>query len=107
VVYLDGGFLRMTVNRTEFVRGGWAAEITWDELQAVKREIGRAEQWAVEVYPADSGLVNVANMRHLWLLDTAPDFAWQPDSRPRSPVASHLEPAGAAVAGPAYHGQQS
>jgi hypothetical protein len=99
VVYRDGGFLRLSVNRAELGRNGWAAEITWDELQAVKREIGRGEQWAVEVYPADSGLVNVANMRHLWLLDGAPDYAW--NSRPftsiaRRPALDHLERPGIA-----------
>lgn len=78
VLYSDGGFLRVTVIRSALGRGGrFADEITWDELQAIKRDIGRGGQWAVECFPADADLVNVSNMRHLWLLDAPPDFAWR------------------------------
>lgn len=51
--------------------------ITWDDLQRVKRDCGFGDVWAVEVYPDDSELVNVANMRHLWLMAEAPAFAWR------------------------------
>lgn len=51
--------------------------ITWDELMEVKRQIGRGEKWAVECYPADAEVVNEGNLRHLWLLDEAPPFAWR------------------------------
>jgi hypothetical protein len=30
----------------------------------------------VEVYPPDEAVVNVANIRHLWLLAEAPAYAW-------------------------------
>ena len=59
----------------------WSDGISWDELQQIKREIGRGDRWAVEVYPADSDVVNVANMRHLWLLERAPAFAWRAEAR--------------------------
>ena len=76
VVWLEESGERMSVNRTSRGKGGWEANITWDELQDCKRAIGRGEQWAVECFPPDRKLVNVANMRHLWLLDNDPQFGW-------------------------------
>lgn len=68
---------RLSVNRTEIATGGrWVDGITWDELMQVKGECGFADRWAVEVYPPDRHVVDVANIRHLWLLDCAPAFAW-------------------------------
>ena len=32
---------------------------------------------AVEVFPADDQVVNVANMRHLWVLPEPLPFAWE------------------------------
>jgi len=63
-----GDMIRMSVNRTDANLGErWADKITWDELQTLKREIGRGELEGFEVYPADSEIVNDANMRHLWI----------------------------------------
>jgi len=72
------GAQRVSINRTmiEEDTGQWVDGITWDELQEIKRQIGRGGAWAVEVYPSDESQVNVANMRHLWLLPAAPAFAW-------------------------------
>lgn len=70
------GAERVSVNRVVIAGDRWADGITWDDLQSVKREIGRGERWAVEVFPADSAVVNVANMRHLWLLPERPAYAW-------------------------------
>lgn len=39
----------------------------WDTLQAIKNEIIGAEFEAVEVFPAESRLVNMGNERHLWV----------------------------------------
>ncbi len=79
-IYNDkSGFNRLTVNRTCLKPGGsgrWEDGITWDELQQIKRLIGFGDVWAVEIYPADDELVDVANMRHLWLFPEAPPFAW-------------------------------
>lgn len=69
-------YLRMSVNRTELENdGGWKAAITWDELMAVKRGIGFADRWMTEVYPPDEEIVNVANMRQLFLV-SQPPYAW-------------------------------
>lgn len=77
----DSGFLRMTVNRCQLKGGGWADEITWNVLQEIKRDVGRGEQWAVECFPPDSEVVNVANMRHLWLIDPPP-YGWHRSTTP-------------------------
>ena len=73
------GAIRVTVNRTELDgAGGWKDGITWDELMQVKDQIGYADAWAVEVYPPGGMVVNVANMRHLWIVAERPAFAWEP-----------------------------
>jgi hypothetical protein len=75
------GAIRMSVSRTHLMDNGrWDDGISWDELQRLKREAGFGSSWAVEIYPADSEVVNVANMRHLWLLPRAPQFAWREES---------------------------
>lgn len=71
------GAQRLTVCRTKHNGKSWVPGITWDELQQIKAECGNSEVYAVEIFPAESDLVNVANMRHLWLLNKAPDFAWR------------------------------
>lgn len=70
------GTLRLTVHKLKHKNGKWLDGITWDQLQHAKRLVGYANKCAVEIYPADKDIVNVANMRHLWIVD-APDFAWR------------------------------
>ncbi len=62
---------RITVRRPSGDPG-----ISWDELQAIKAAVGFASAWAVEVFPDEAEVVNVANMRHLWLVPE-PGFAWR------------------------------
>lgn len=81
-LFLQGpapGALRLSVNRTSCDPAGerWLDGITWDELQQVKAECGFGDHWAVEIYPPDYDVVNVANVRHLFLLPEAPAFAWK------------------------------
>lgn len=78
-VYMPrGGGQQVSVNRTAITRDGeWVAAIRWDDLQQIKREIGRGEQQAVELYPADTNVVNIANIRHIWLLDAPLPFEWR------------------------------
>jgi hypothetical protein len=54
--------------------------MTFDELQAIKSAVGYGDSCAVEIYPEDSDLVNDANMRHLWVLQERPAFAWKKSS---------------------------
>jgi hypothetical protein len=51
--------------------------ISWEELMAVKAALGFDSWWAVELYPPVQHAINVADMRHLWLLPEAPQFGWR------------------------------
>ena len=71
------GFHRLSCTRTELKSdGSYKDGITWDELMRLKREAGFGNKWAVECYPADAEIVNVANHRHLFLLPAKPPFGW-------------------------------
>ena len=71
-------FSRLSVNRTEWDerRRDFRDDISWDDLQRLKREAGYGDQPAVECYPPDAQIVNVGNMRHLFLLPAVPPFFW-------------------------------
>jgi len=74
----DPKVLRLSVNRTEIDKNGRFVDgITWEELMAVKTMAGCSEKWAVEVFPPVEETINVANMRHLFLFDEAPSYAWR------------------------------
>jgi hypothetical protein len=68
---------RLSILRTTVAGDRWADGITWDDIQRLKAETGHADTWAVEVFPADAEVVNVANIRHVWLLAEAPAYAWR------------------------------
>lgn len=68
---------RLSINRTTIDdRGGWMQGITWDQLQRLKCEAGYGGLDAVEVYPSDDKVVNVSNMRHLWVMAEPLSFKW-------------------------------
>ena len=68
---------RLSICRTELNnQGGWKDGISWEELQLIKSQCGFGHLDAVEIYPPDADVVNVANMRHLWLLSIALPFGW-------------------------------
>jgi hypothetical protein len=73
----EPGGKRLTVNRAWRKDGGWGQDITWDELQRIKRAVGYGDSYAVEVYPPDMEIVNCANMRHLWVMDQPLDIGWK------------------------------
>jgi hypothetical protein len=87
-VFDEQSGLRMTVNRTvlEDWRNGpiWREGISWEEMQTLKRQAGFNDRWAVEVFPSDGDVVNVANMRHLWILDEPPSYGWHRKAMPRN-----------------------
>lgn len=64
------GFIRISITRTtiDVKQGRWRDGITWDQIQAIKSEIGFGDRDAFEIYPSDLDTVNVANVRHLWIL---------------------------------------
>lgn len=72
-----GSMERISICRTSHNGERWVDQITWDELMQCKRQCGRGERDALEVYPADKDIVNVANMRHLWLPAEPVAFAWR------------------------------
>lgn len=79
----DNGVIRMSVNSTiPGTDGRWTDGITWDELQRLKTECGRGSSWAVEIYPQVGNVVNVANMRHLWLLPSPLPIGWNKENNP-------------------------
>jgi len=52
--------------------------IGWDELQWLKLKLGYGDRWFIEIYPPESETVNVANMRHLFLVKSEEvPFAWR------------------------------
>ena len=78
VVDEGGGYFRISINRSEIDGDGkWRDGLTWDELQEIKNAVGFASMDAVEIYPAAEDVVNVANMRHLWVLPCPFALAWR------------------------------
>lgn len=77
-LFKEGPRYRLSVNRCDINSdGSWKGDITWDELMECKRQCGYGDYWAVEVYPPDEQVVNVANIRHLWLVEQPPEYAWK------------------------------
>lgn len=68
---------RLSICSTTPTSNSWADGLTWDELMEIKRQCGFADWVAVEIYPDDANIVNVSNMRHLWLIPEAPSFMWR------------------------------
>lgn len=74
----SNGAIRVSVNRSELEsEEHWKDGITWDELQEVKSQIGFSHAWGVEIFPPTGEVVNVANIRHLWIIPEPPAFAWK------------------------------
>lgn len=69
--------VRLSINRTALDGERWQDGITWEELQRLKRECGYGDSGAIEIYPADTDVVNVANMRHLWIMAEPVACAWR------------------------------
>ena len=76
-VFKEDDVIRLSVCRTEInPDGNWKDNITWEDLQQLKRQAGFGNHYAVEVYPRDCDIVNVANMRHIWVLEKPLDIGW-------------------------------
>lgn len=74
----DDDVIRLSINITSIGKSGrWKDGITWDALQLIKAAVGYSERDAVEVFPRDFDVVDVANMRHLWILPEPIPFAWR------------------------------
>jgi hypothetical protein len=76
-IFQENAVKRLSVNKTKQNSSGrWKDGITWDELMKIKNDCGFKNFWAVEIYPPHNNVVNVSNMRHLWILNKKPSFAW-------------------------------
>jgi hypothetical protein len=80
-VYAEPGrIVRLSVCRAALTAdGGYQDGLSWDELQRAKAAVGYGDRDAVEIYPPDVDVVNVASMRHLWVLPIGVPlpFAWR------------------------------
>lgn len=76
-VFQESNCLRISINKTSTKGNRWDDGLTWDELQQIKHDIGYGNMLAVEIYPRDCDVVNVANMRHLWLPEFPLPFGWR------------------------------
>lgn len=73
-----GGIIRLSVNKTSVEDDGrWVDGLAWDELQEIKRQVGYGDFDAVEIFPCDKNIVNVANMRNLWVMPAPIPFGWK------------------------------
>ena len=67
------GTLRVAVKHTRAktpgnaVKRGYSLPITWDDLQAIKDHFWQG-QIGLEIYPPKDSIVDVADMRWLWIL---------------------------------------
>lgn len=78
IIQFSKGIIRLSICRTMIDRNGaWLDGITWEELQSIKDAVGFADRDAVEVFPRSCDIVNVANMRHLWVMDKELPCVWR------------------------------
>lgn len=69
--------MRLSIQRTMLnEKGDWEDRIPWEEMQRVKSEVGLGHALAVEVYPRDKDVVNVANIRHLFMVPVDFEIGW-------------------------------
>jgi hypothetical protein len=73
----SAAMFRLSICRVTLQTGGrWDEGLTWQELQDIKREIGFGDWYAIEIYPRDIDVIDVANMRHLWILASPLAIGW-------------------------------
>lgn len=73
------GAVRLSIRKADIsdtLIGSSTDGISWDDLQLIKDQCGFEDRDAVEIYPAKQDVVNVANMRHIWIVPNIP-FAWR------------------------------
>ncbi|MBC7604332.1 MAG: hypothetical protein H7255_16935 [Ramlibacter sp.] len=71
-------FVRLSIHRTTLGSDQrWIDGIAWEDLQRLKAECGYGDFDAIGVYPNDRDVVNVANIRHLWVMQAPIQFAWR------------------------------
>lgn len=86
VIEEPNGVYRISVHRHDQADG-----ISWDHLQAIKSAIGFGERDAVEAYPKDKDVLNVANYRHLWVLPFLMPCFWRVNNDPDKFCAEYIK----------------
>lgn len=78
VFVTENGYCRLSICRAALSNEGnrWRDNISWDEIQELKKQCGFSDKAAVEIYPSDKDIINVANMRHIWVMPQPPEFMW-------------------------------
>lgn len=72
------GVVRLTINSVERNSAGWSDRIGWEDLRQIKRQCGYGDKDGIECFPPERDVVNVANMRHLFIfLDSKIDVMWR------------------------------
>lgn len=69
--------VRLSINITSMDGARWKDGISWEDMQRIKAEAGYPMHDAVEVFPRAVDVVNVANMRHIWIMRDLLSFAWR------------------------------
>ena len=69
-IYQQGEWTRLSVNRTalDIEKNTWKGGISWDQLMDIKNKVGFGTCDAIEIYPRDCDVVNLTNMRHLFIV---------------------------------------
>ena len=77
-IFINKDVVRLSINRATINKEGtrWQDGITWDEIQDIKNKLGYQDKCAVELYPPEKHVVDVANIRHIFILPVVPDFMW-------------------------------
>ena len=78
---------RLTVNIIALDGDRWQDGIGWNELQDIKAQVGFADFDAVEVFPRNGDIIDVAALRHLWVLRGLLPFAWRKTALASQPQA--------------------
>ena len=70
IIFACGNGLKITVSRNEYdyKTKRQKGNISWDELQQIKNDIGYSEHTFVEFFPKESELIDIDSVRHLWLV---------------------------------------
>lgn len=69
-----GGIIRLAINRNQRILSPWVWQdgIAWSQIRAIKQSLGYGDKCGVEIYPPEQHILNIVNVRHLWLLDRSP-----------------------------------
>jgi hypothetical protein len=76
---VDENVIRLAINRNPVAQMSlsYPDGIDREELKAIIKALGFGDRYGVEIYPPKRSILNVMNVRHLWLL-------------PKSPIPDHL-----------------